>query len=141
MVKRGGFSLLELMVVIVILGLLSALVLPNILGKAEDAKRKLVCIQMQNIYEALKSFKFDNGKFPSTEEGLGALIKNPDEEVYKNYATNGYLEGKSVPRDPWKSPYVYINNDGEIELISLGADSKEGGEDEDKDISIKECGK
>ncbi len=137
--NRLAFSLLELMIVIIILGLLSALVLPNLLGKAESAKRKLVCIQMKNIEEALKSFKFDNGMYPTTEEGLEALLKNPDPEKYTNYAPTGYLESKRLPRDPWKHPYVYLNNGGEIDIISLGADGKEGGEGEAKDITLKEC--
>ena len=139
MKQRRGFSLLELMIVIIILGLLSALVLPNLLGKAESAKRKLVCIQMQQIEEALKSFKFDNGIYPSTEEGLEALIHNPDPEKYTNYASSGYLEGKKVPRDPWKHPYVYLNDEGTINLISLGADGQEGGDGEAKDITLQEC--
>ena len=84
---KKAFSLLELMIVIIILGLLSALVLPNILGKAEDAKTKLVCIQMKNLKESLQSFKFDNGVFPTTEEGLESLISNPNPSTYKNYAT------------------------------------------------------
>ncbi|BBG66535.1 general secretion pathway protein G [Hydrogenimonas sp.] len=136
---RKAFSLLELMIVIIILGLLSALVLPNLIGKAESAKRKLVCIQMKNIEEALKSFKFDNGIYPTTEEGLEALLKNPDPEKYTNYSPTGYLESRHLPKDPWKHRYIYINNGGEIELISLGADGKEGGEGDAKDITLKEC--
>ena len=137
--SRKAFSLLELMIVIVILGLLSALVLPNLLGKAESAKRKLVCIQMKQIQEALKSFKFDNGMYPTTEEGLEALLHNPDPEKYTNYAPSGYLEGKTLPKDPWKHPYVYINEGGSINLISLGADGKEGGDGDAKDITLQEC--
>jgi general secretion pathway protein G len=137
--RRKAFTLLELMIVIIILGLLSALVLPNLLGKAESAKRKLVCIQMKQIEEALKSFKFDNGVYPSTEEGLQALLKNPDPEKYPNYAPSGYLEGKSLPKDPWKHPYIYINNGDSINIISLGADGKEGGDGDAKDITLQEC--
>ena len=137
--KRSAFSLLELMIVIVILGLLSALVLPNLLGKAESAKRKLVCIQMKQIEEALKSFKFDNGAYPTTEEGLEALLHNPDPEKYTNYAASGYLDSKTLPRDPWKHPYVYINEGGTVNLISLGADGKEGGKGDGKDITLQEC--
>lgn len=137
--RRKAFTLLELMIVIIILGLLSALVLPNLLGKAESAKRKLVCIQMKQIEEALKSFKFDNGLYPSTEEGLQALLKNPDPEKYPNYAPSGYLEGKSLPKDPWKHPYIYINNGDSINIISLGADGKEGGDGDAKDITLQEC--
>ncbi len=137
--RRKAFSLLELMIVIIILGLLSALVLPNLLGKAESAKRKLVCIQMKQIEEALKSFKFDNGMYPTTEEGLEALLRNPDPEKYTNYASSGYLESKTLPRDPWKHPYVYINEDGTINIISLGGDGKEGGDGDAKDITLQEC--
>ena len=138
---RHGFTLMELMIVIVILGLLSALVLPNIMGKAEDAKQKLVCIQMKNIQEALKSFKFDNGMYPEMEDGLKALLSNPDEDKYKNYANGGYLDGEHLPIDPWKNQYIYLNEDGEIDLISLGADGKEEGKDNNKDITLKECNK
>ena len=139
--RRRAFTLLELMIVIIILGLLSALVLPNLLGKAESAKRKLVCIQMKQIQEALKSFKFDNGTYPTTEEGLQALLKNPDPQKYPNYAPSGYLEGKRLPLDPWKHPYIYLNNGGTIDLISLGADGKEGGDGDAKDITLAECGR
>ena len=139
--SRGAFSLMELMIVIVILGLLSALVLPNVMGKAEDAKQKLVCIQMKNIEEALKSFKFDNGVYPDSEDSIKALLKNPDEDRYKNYATGGYLDGENLPRDPWKNHYIYLNEDGDIELISLGADGKEEGKDANKDITLGQCKK
>jgi general secretion pathway protein G len=136
--KRRGFTLLELMIVIVILGLLSALVLPNILGKAEGAKKQLVCIQMKNIKESLKSFKFDNGIYPTTEEGLMALIKNPDAEKYKNYAPKAYLDSKNVPIDPWNNEYIYLNEDS-IDIISLGSDGRDGGEEEAQDIHLNEC--
>jgi len=136
---RKAFTLLELMIVIVILGLLSALVLPNLLGKAESAKRQLVCIQMKQIQEALKSFKFDNGMYPTTEEGLKALLHNPDSEKYTNYAASGYLDGKTLPKDPWKHPYIYLNEEETINLISLGADGKEGGDGDGKDITLSDC--
>ena len=138
---RNGFTLMELMIVIVILGLLSALILPNIMGKAEDAKQRLVCIQMKNIHEALKSFKFDNGMYPATEEGLKALVVNPDDTKYKSFATGGYLDGDKLPVDPWKNHYIYLNEDGEINLISLGADGKEEGTKNNKDITLKDCDK
>ncbi|MDF1875395.1 type II secretion system major pseudopilin GspG [Sulfurimonas sp. SAG-AH-194-I05] len=138
---RSAFTLMELMIVIVILGLLSALVLPNIMGKAEDAKQRLVCIQMKNIDEALKSFKFDNGMYPETEDGLKALLSNPDEQKYKNYANGGYLDGINLPIDPWKNHYIYLNEDDGVELISLGADGKEEGKDNNKDITLRACNK
>lgn len=138
---KKAFSLMELMIVIVILGLLSALILPNLLGKADDAKVKLTCIQMKNIHEALKSFKFDNGIYPSNEMGLKALIRNPDEERFINYPKSGYFEGSKLPKDPWNGRYIYINEDGDINIISLGADAKEGGDGNKKDISLKSCEK
>jgi general secretion pathway protein G len=138
---KKAFSLMELMIVIVILGMLSALVLPNIMGKADDAKSKLVCIQMKNIKEALKSFKFDNGTYPDNEMGLKALVINPDKEKYINYPNSGYFEGSKIPKDPWNGRYIYLNEDGIINLISLGGDGKEGGEDNGKDISLKSCEK
>jgi general secretion pathway protein G len=135
----SGFSLIELMIVIIILGLLASLVMPNIMGKGEEAKRKLVCVQMKNVAETLKMFKLDNGIYPSTEEGLDALLKNPDEERYPNYSPSGYFEGKNIPKDSWGSPFVYISDGNDFDLISLGSDRKEGGEDEAKDIRFSEC--
>ena len=126
---RAAFTLMELMIVIVILGLLSALVLPNIMGKAEDAKQRLVCIQMKNVEEEQKAFKFENGMYPDTEDGLRALTKNPDEEKYKNYADGAYFTDGLLPRDSWGNNFIYLNEEGDLEIISLGADSKEGGKE------------
>ena len=134
---RRGFTLIEIMIVIIILGFLAALVMPNLIGQSEEAKRKIVCIQMKTLYDALKSFKLKYGKYPSTEEGLKALIKNPDH--YSNYPKNGFLDSKKVPKDPWNNDYIYINDEGEVNIISLGADGKEGGNGENADISLDLC--
>ncbi|WP_457564266.1 type II secretion system major pseudopilin GspG [Caminibacter sp.] len=136
---RKGFSLLELMIVIIILGLLASLVLPNLLGQGERAKEKLACIQMKNLKNALDSFKMEEGSYPTTQEGLKALIQNPNPQKYKNYPENGFLNSKKVPLDPWGHPYIYVNNGGNIDIISLGADGKEGGSGENKDIKLSEC--
>ncbi len=136
---RKGFSLLELMIVIIILGLLASLVLPNIIGQGERAKEKLVCIQMKNLKNALDSFKLEEGTYPSTEEGLKALIQNPNPQKYKNYPEKGFLNSKKLPKDPWGHNYIYVNNGGDIEIISLGADGKEGGSGENRDIRLSEC--
>ena len=138
---KKAFSLMELMIVIIILGLLATLIMPNLIGKGEQAKRKIVCVQMKNIAESAKMFKVDLGRYPTSEEGIEALIKNPDPERYTNYPKGGYIESKTVPKDPWNSPYIYLYEDGEIELISLGADAKEGGEGEDADILFSKCQK
>jgi len=137
--NRAGFSLIELMIVIVILGLLASLVVPNIMGKGEEAKQKLVCVQMKNIAETLKMFKLDNGSYPTTEEGLEALAANPDSSKYPFYSKTGYFEDKKMPLDSWRSNFIYINTDGKFDLISMGADRKEGGSDEYADIRFSEC--
>lgn len=130
---------MELMIVIIILGLLAAVVLPNLTGQSEQAKQKIVCIQMKNLSESLKMFKVDNGRYPTTEEGLQALTENPDEDGLKSYPSGGYLEDGKLPLDPWQNNFVYINENGDIDLISLGADGQEGGEGENSDIYYSEC--
>jgi len=130
---------MELMIVIIILGLLASLVLPNLMGKGEEAKRKIVCVQMQTISQAIDMFKADNSVYPTTEEGLQALITNPSEEDYPSYGSTPYM--KKLPKDSWKTTFIYINNGSEFDLISLGADRKEGGEKGNKDIRYSECQK
>lgn len=137
--QRGAFTLIEIMVVIIILGLLAAFVVPNITGKSEEAKQKLVCVQMKSLNESLKMFKVDNGSYPSSEEGLKALIANPDPDTYTMYSESGYIDAKKLPMDPWNHPYIYVNTDDQIELISLGSDGKEGGTDSEKDQKLSEC--
>ncbi len=136
---KRGFTLLELMIVIIILGLIAGLVLPNVLGQSERAKEKLVCVQMKNLKNALDNFKLEEGSYPTTQEGLRALIQNPNPQKYKNYPQNGFLSSNKLPKDPWGHPYIYVNNNGKIDIISLGADGKEGGEGENKDIRLSEC--
>ena len=138
--SRSAFSLIELMIVIVILGLLAAMVMPSLTGKGEEAKRNLVCVQMKSIYNSsLDMFKLDNSVYPSTSEGLEALVKNPDNERYTSFSPSGYFKDGKIPKDSWGRDFVYINDDGRIELISLGADKKEGGKNEAKDIKMSEC--
>ncbi|MFW6307322.1 MAG: type II secretion system major pseudopilin GspG [Campylobacterales bacterium] len=137
-VKRGGFSLIELMVVIVILGLLAAIVVPNLVGKSDDAKVKLTTVQMKQLEEALNMFRLDNGRYPTTEEGLEILIEKPEDLDLPNYARGGYLGGKSVPKDPWANEYLYFKDGSGFEIISLGADGEEGGEEIDADIKYSD---
>ncbi len=136
---KKAFSLMELMIVIIILGLLAALVMPSLIGKSEEAKRDLVCIQMKSIKNALDMFRLDNGAYPEQEQGLQALVKNPNAEDYPNYSPSGYFENGLLPKDPWKKPYIYIRTEDGIDLISLGADRKEGGAKENKDITYANC--
>lgn len=137
--SRKAFTLMELMIVIIILGLLASLIMPNLIGKGEQAKQKLVCVQMKTISESVKMFKIEQGNYPSTELGLQALVQNPDPEKYTSYPKGGYLDSKTPPKDPWKNYYVYLLSDDGFELISLGADGKEGGVDENKDIIFSKC--
>lgn len=124
--NRNAFSLIELMIVIVILGLLASLVMPNLIGQGEKAKRDVVCVNMEAIYNgALDSYKLDNSVYPETAEGLKALTK--------------YFKDGKMPKDSWGQEFIYINTDGKVELISLGADKKEGGKDEAADIKLSEC--
>lgn len=134
--RLKAFSLMELMVVIVILGLLAAFVLPNLTGKSEDAKAKITCIQMKTLSQALKLFKIDNSRYPSTEEGLNLLVNNSENKELASYPKNGYLEDGKLPKDPWNSDYIYTSNNNEYEIISLGADKSEGGGD---DIYLSKC--
>ena len=136
---KRGFTLIEIMIVIIILGLLASMVVPNLIGQGEQAKQKLVCVQMKTIKDSLKSFKLEEGRYPTTQEGLKALITNPDPKKYKNYPTNGFLDSKKLPKDSWGNEFIYINNNGNIDIISLGADGKEGGEGENKDIRLSQC--
>ena len=138
--SKKAFTLIELMIVIVILGLLAAMVMPSLTGKGEEAKRNLVCVQMKSIYNgALDMFKINNSMYPSTEEGLAALVKNPDKEKYPSYSTSGYFKDSKMPKDSWGNEFIYLNVDGNVELISLGADRKEGGEGNKADIRMSEC--
>jgi general secretion pathway protein G len=136
---RNGLTLIELMIVIIILGLLASLVMPNLIGQSDEAKKKLVCIQMKSISESLKTFKLYNGVYPATEEGLEALAKNPDPEKYTDYPSTGFLDDGRLPKDPWGGQYIYTNSDSSFNLISLGADGKEGGESENRDITFESC--
>ena len=137
--RKRGFTLIEIMIVIIILGLLASMVVPNLIGQGEQAKQKLVCIQMKSIDNSLKNFKLEEGRYPTTQEGLMALIKNPNPSKYKSYPDKGFLDAKSLPRDSWGNHFIYINNNGEVDLISLGADAKEGGDGENKDIKLSQC--
>jgi general secretion pathway protein G len=136
---RKAFSLLELLVVILILGILAAFVAPNLIGKGEQAKRDLVCVQMSSVGQALDMFKLSNGVYPETEEGLQALVSNPDPDKYPNYDRTPYM--KTLPKDSWQNPFGYLKNGNGFELISFGADRKEGGTGDAEDIFYSKCKK
>lgn len=136
---RKGFTLIELLVVIVILSILATFVGIRIMGKPEEARRTQAQIQIQALENALKMYRLDNGAYPSTEQGLRALVEKPTVgTVPRNWREGGYLEKRQVPKDPWKNEYVYLcpgvrNPDG-FDLFSYGADGQPGGEGDDADI-------
>jgi general secretion pathway protein G len=134
MKKQSGFTLIEIMVVLAILAGLVAMVAPNIIGEAGAARVKTAKAEMANISQALDMYKLDNFTYPSTSQGLEALVTKPSGSPEpKNYKANGYM--KKLPIDPWGNPYLYFSKSGKFELVSFGADGEEGGEDDAADIS------
>jgi len=137
MKNNKGFTLLEIIVVVFILGLLAAIVAPKIIGRTDEARITQAKVQIKSFETALKLFKLDNGFYPSTEQGLDALVEKPTVgDIPQKYREGGYLEQKKIPLDPWGNPYVYISPgiQGDFDIISYGADRKEGGEDKNADI-------
>jgi general secretion pathway protein G len=133
-----GFTLIELMVVIVILGILAGLIIPRIMGRPEEAKRLKANLQIESLETALKLYKLDNGMYPDTEQGLQALVEEPEAGTLpKNWRKGGYLEKGRVPRDPWGNEFVYLSPGvhGEYDIISYGADGVSGGDEKNKDVN------
>jgi general secretion pathway protein G len=141
--SNRGFTLIELMVVIVILGILATFLIPKIMSRPDEARIIKAKNDMKAIESALKLYKLDNGFYPTTEQGLEALIKKPETEpVPQNWKSGGYLDSNSAPVDPWGHPYIYRSpgEDGrDYEIISYGADGKEGGEGINADIKSYEA--
>ena len=135
--RKKGFTLIELLVVLVILGLLAALVGPRILGRIGGAKQEVAKSQIAMLEAALDQYRLDMGRYPTTEEGLEALINPPqDEEERKNWR-GPYLKKRKIPKDPWGHPYHYRcpGEHGDYDLFSYGADGQPGGEGENADIT------
>ena len=136
--NRKAFTLIELMVVIVILGILAGLIVPRIMGRPDEARRAKAQIQIESLETALKLYKLDNGNYPSTEQGLNALVEPPTiGTAVKNWRQGGYLEKGKVPKDPWDNDFIYISPGahGDFDLISRGADGEPDGEGKNKDIN------
>ena len=136
--NQRGFTLIELMVVIVILGILAGLIIPRIMGRPEEARRMKARVQIESIETALKLYKLDNGSYPTTEQGLQALVEAPTVgQLPKAWREGGYLEKGRVPKDPWDNEFIYLSPgvNSDFDLISYGADGEPGGEDINKDIN------
>jgi general secretion pathway protein G len=135
--QESGFSLIELMIVVAILGLLIGIVGPKVMGSFDKAKVATTKVNMKNLSSTLKTYRLDCGSYPTTDQGIEALISKPTSGAEcKNYAPGGYLDKKTVPVDAWDQPYLYTSDGNNFEVKSLGADKKEGGVDYDADISI-----
>lgn len=133
--RWAGFTLIEILVVVVILGILAALVVPRIMERPDEARVVATKSDIRGITSALKLYRLDNGVYPSTEQGLLALVRKPDTGVIpRNWKEGGYLD--RVPKDPWGAEYQYLNPGvhGEIDIFSLGADNAPGGEGINADI-------
>ena len=139
--SETGFTLIELMVVIVILGILASFIVPRFMEEPEKAKVAKAKIQIESLASAIKMFKLDNGFYPTTEQGLKSLVEKPAVgRIPDRWRDGGYLEKQKVPKDPWGNEYVYISpsSRGDFEIISYGADGREGGEGFDADISSQD---
>ncbi len=134
--RQRGFTLIEIMVVVVILAVLGALVVPKILENVDKARVTRAQSDIRAIQTALDMYRLDNFKYPTTEQGLQALVTQPNDPTIANYRSGGYLP--SLPKDPWNNPYQYVSpgaNGRDYDIISYGRDGKPGGEGYDADIS------
>jgi general secretion pathway protein G len=132
---QRGFTLIEVMVVIVIIGVLAALIVPKVMSRPDEARATAARTDIGSIVQALNLYKLDNHRYPTTEQGLQALVKKPViSPVPENWKGNGYLE--RVPKDPWGHPFRYLQPGlhGEVDVMSSGADGEPGGEGSDADI-------
>lgn len=136
--NQKGFTLIEIMVVVIILGLLAGLVLPRIMGQEETAKIEAAKVQIRSLEGALDAFKLDNGFYPATDQGLDALIRKPEAgRIPNKWREGGYLKPARIPKDPWGKDFVYVSpgNEGrDYEILSYGPDNEPGGDGSNADI-------
>lgn len=132
--SEQGFTLIEIMVVVIIIGILAAIVAPNVIGRVDDAQLTKARAEISNIENAMKFYRLDNFAYPTTEQGIQALVSKPNDPNVRNWKPGGYMD--RVPKDPWGNPYQYLNpgNNGEIDIYTLGRDGRPGGEGLDGDI-------
>jgi len=134
--RRSGFTLIEIMVVVVILGILATIIVPKIMGRPDDARRTKASVDIKAIETALNMYRLDNGVYPSTEQGLEGLVNKPTAgQIPRKWREGGYLS--KLPSDPWGAGYLYLSPGahGDYDLFSYGADGEEGGEGKDSDIN------
>jgi general secretion pathway protein G len=132
--SSSGFTLIEILVVIIILGILAGLIVPRLMEEPDKARKVKAKMQIESLSMALKKYKLDNGDYPTTEQGLEALVEKPSiGRIPKKYPEKGYID--KVPKDPWDNDYVYMSpgEHGDFDIISYGADGDEGGEGKNED--------
>lgn len=131
---QRAFTLIEIMVVVIIIGILAAIVAPNVIGRVDDAQITKARAEISNIENAMKFYRLDNFTYPSSNQGVEALVSKPADPSIKNWKSGGYLD--RVPKDPWGNAYLYLNpgNHGEFDVYTLGRDGRPGGEGIDADI-------
>ncbi len=135
---QRGFTLIELLVVLIIIGILAGYIGPKIMGRPEEARRTKAILQIGGLETGLKMYKLDNGVYPSTEQGLQALIEAPSAgRLPPKWREGGYLDARKVPKDPWGNDFVYLSPGlhGDFDLSSYGPDGEPGGEGENADIN------
>lgn len=136
-IGNRGFTLIEIMVVIIILGILAGLIIPRIMDRPEEAKQLKARIQIESLETALKLYKLDSGVYPDTEQGLQALVQEPDTGQAGKWRAGGYLDKGKLPQDPWGNDFIYLSpglND-DYDISSYGADGIQGGEGKNQDIN------
>lgn len=137
-INHRGFTLIEIMVVVIILGILATYVVPRIMGRPEEAKQVKAKLDIASLESALRLYKLDSGVYPTTEQGMQALVEEPETEpLPRKWNKGGYLEKSRLPKDPWGYEYVYLSPgvNGDYDIISYGADGVPGGEDKNHDIN------
>ncbi len=142
--SERGFTLIELLIVLAIIAILATYIAPKIIGRPEEAKRTMAAVQIDGLETALKVYKLDNGRYPSTQQGLSALVERPIiGNLPPKWRKGGYLEKEKVPKDPWGNEYIYLcpGVHGDFDITSRGADGLAGGEGEDADIQSWEIQK
>jgi general secretion pathway protein G len=136
--RPTGFTFIEVLVVLIILALIAGIVGTQLLGEAEKAKAEATRIQIKSLESALSLYRLHNSTYPTTEQGLEALVRKPEVGTIPENWAGPYITSKTVPSDGWKHPYVYQSDGRDFTIISLGADGQQGGSDLDADISSKD---